>query len=76
MTKWLVVLMGLMGFSGTVHANADNVSLEENVLLMATHVENILNQTDGLMRRSSDLLRNDGGMNDVVIQGSLSRYTE
>ena len=76
MKKWLIVVLGLLGQPGIASANANNVSLEENVLLMATHVENILNQTDALMRRSADLLRNAGGMNDVVIQGSLARYTE
>ncbi|MBO6805529.1 hypothetical protein [Thalassospira sp.] len=76
MKKWLIVILGLLGAPGGAFANANNVSLEENVLLMATHVESILNQTDGLMRRSADLLRNAGGMNDVVIQGSLSSYTE
>ncbi|WP_139834687.1 hypothetical protein [Thalassospira sp. MCCC 1A03138] len=76
MNRWLVILIGVMWLPGTASANPASISLEENVLLMATHVENILNQTDGLMRRSADLLRNDGNMNEVVLQGSLKRFTE
>ncbi|WP_404421750.1 hypothetical protein [Thalassospira australica] len=76
MKKWLVILLGLFWAPGQAAADTSNISLEENVLLMATHVENILNQTDGLMRRSADLLRNDGSMNEVVLQGSLKRFTE
>ncbi|OSQ49655.1 hypothetical protein [Thalassospira alkalitolerans] len=76
MKKWMIVLLGLWLVPAQASAEPTGISLEENVLLMATHVENILNQTDGLMRRSADLLRNDGTMNAVVLQGSLKRFTE
>lgn len=76
MKRCLVFLFVLFGWVRVAQANADNIMLEENVLLMANHVERILHQTASLMRRSGDLLRNDGGMNDVVLQSTLTGFTD
>lgn len=70
------LLLWAIAVLATMPANAQSIDtqLRDRAEVIAIHAEGVLRQTQGLMVRAGDLLRNNSDSNAAVIQGSLRSY--
>lgn len=67
---WLIAVLA----SSPANAQSIEPQLQYRTEAIVTHVEGILRQTQGLMARAGDMLRNNSNSNAAVMQGSLRSY--